>query len=265
MNGEPVQMTNAAEMMPSPASPTLANPVLSPAGQTAAFGLAAGSPSVFYADDFVTLYNADCRAVLPSLDLSNAFCFTDPPYNVGKAYGTWNDAMPDDEYLGFVREWIDVVKTCKHGVCLYTPAKWLPQYWLMLGRARQIVMTRNAAGAIRNGFANYFASMLTTAKPKNAPKDWWHNMPCPGQGYFFREETYDHPGYTSEAVTNRVLAEICPPEAVVVDPFAGTGTTLWCAKLRGMRAIGCEIDRGHCETIAKRCSQHVLSLENDRA
>ena len=64
----------------------------------------------FYEDSHITLYNADCRQVLPHLQVSNAFCFTDPPYNVGKDYGVWNDEMPTDEYLRFCGEWIAAVK-----------------------------------------------------------------------------------------------------------------------------------------------------------
>ena len=44
----------------------------SKAGQLGAFGLAPSSASVFYADEYVTLYNADVRQVLPHLTIADA-------------------------------------------------------------------------------------------------------------------------------------------------------------------------------------------------
>lgn len=58
-----------------------------------------GKFTPYYSRDGIDLYLGDCREILPEITESINLLWTDPPYNVGKDYGVWNDAMPDNEYL----------------------------------------------------------------------------------------------------------------------------------------------------------------------
>lgn len=88
--------------------------------------------SPYYQDDLITLFHGDCRDILPSLD-GEFFTFTDPPYNVGKDYGGWNDSMPSEEYLDFCDQWIKEVKRLSPEICIYPPKKYLREYWNLFG------------------------------------------------------------------------------------------------------------------------------------
>ena len=52
-----------------------------------------------------------------------------------------------------------------------------------------------------------------------------------------------------------------PKRGVVLDPFAGSGTTLAVARALGRRSIGIELKPSYIELAARRCSGDMLRLE----
>ena len=58
------------------------------------------------------VYVGDCREVLPQIEEVQRsqvdLIFADPPFNWKRAYDKWDDDMPDDEYLRFTYDWLDL-------------------------------------------------------------------------------------------------------------------------------------------------------------
>lgn len=221
----------------------------------------------YYQDEFTTVYLGDCRDILPSLT-GPYFGFSDPPYNAKKDYHGWDDNMPPEKYLEFSKTWIDEMKRLCPAACYIIPKNWFLELWTLLGREfQQIVFPYTPEGVIRNGFVNQFHSLLTNAKPQGRVKNVWLDVKHPGLGYFFRENTYDHPGYTSEDLTGRVLRFLADPSLPIIDPFGGTGTTARVAKNLGRKCITIEFSEYWAEFIVKeRLSQaNLFTYENYRS
>jgi len=71
----------------------------------------------------------------------------------------------------------------------------------------------------------------------------------------------EHPTQKPTAIVRPLIEYSCPLMSTVLDPFAGSGTTLIAAREAGRRAIGIEIEPRYCETAVRRLRQGVLPLK----
>jgi len=212
-------------------------------------------PEPYYDDGTAVIHHGDCRTILPTL--KGDILITDPPFNVGKDYGTSTDDLATDEYVELMR------LVAEHGPerqAWVTPNVHLPLFFELLGpEARLVVVRRGAKGPKRWGWYDQFDTILARGKPTRAESNLWDGIRLKGEGYFFREEHYDHPGYTPYALISKLVGLMAEPGQTVIDPFAGTGTTLVAAKSLGCRAHGIELDLKWCDVAAGRLAQEVLA------
>ncbi len=215
-------------------------------------------PKPYYQDEACAIYHGDCREVLPRLDLTAATMVTDPPFNVGKDYGACSDSLPAHEY----RELVAAVVACGSGrEGWVAPKVRLPLFFELMPDARLVIVKRGAHGPRRWGWYDQFDTLLVRGKPRYPFRNLWEDIRLKGEGYFFREHDYGHPGYTPYPLLARLVDLLSEPGGLVAEPFCGSGTTLLAAKNLGRKAIGIEIEERYCEIAAKRLAQEVLPLE----
>lgn len=98
-----------------------------------------------------------------------------------------------------------------------------------------------------------FGSTVTVPTFHNAPRHQavWE---------FPKTSTRDHPTPKPLTVMERMVETTTNPGDLILEPFAGSGTTLLAASNLGRRVIAAELDEGYCEGIANRLSQGAFDL-----
>lgn len=81
-------------------------------------------------------------------------------------------------------------------------------------------------------------------------RPFYHQQAVPSVIQCSRADTSDHPNAKPLALMHYLIGKFSSPGDLVLDPFAGSGTTLLAAKITKRRYIGMELDAGYV-TIAR--------------
>lgn len=196
-----------------------------------------------------TLYLGDCLEILLTLPKVDAV-ITDPPYNVGKDYGTHNDAMPDADYATWSAKRVAACLALADNQFWVAPRYKLELWLSLLPSAHLVVIRRGAAGPFRQGWSDQFEIALAVGKPAKCMSDLWTDIRLKGEGYFFREDSYGHPGYTPYPIMERAINLLAANS--LCDPFMGTGTSGEAAMRTGRKFIGIEIEPKYFDIACER-------------
>ena len=184
--------------------------------------------------------NIVCTDALSGLkklkDNSIDIAFVDPPYNVGKKYGAGiNDNLPDDEFEQLMKNVIkEFRRITKRGFAFYLDWKQYQKFWNWIPDAEPIIIFKRSSGVVYSPLkiVQHHHVILTTAPAiKKQCKSLWDDIRVMGEGYFFREERFDHPAQTSLKATRRYIEYFTEEGETVLDCFMGVGTTVTAAKL----------------------------------
>jgi DNA modification methylase len=232
----------------------------------------------YYEHGGVTIYHADCREVLPMLAACDAV-ITDEPYGIGggAAFVRRAGDIENCDAEGFnliVKGWVRLAaRLVKSGGYLAT----------FTSRQRQREIEDEMAAA---GIMPWMPFYLVKTAPPPTPRNVFvSSVEVCVTGYSGSRQWYGG-GYTPNCwiglTPNRLNCGLHPTEkpvaalvrlvsaftdigGSVLDPFAGSGTTLVAAKQCGRRAIGIEIEERYCEIAARRLQQEVLPFDAEPA
>lgn len=218
----------------------------------------------YYEDGSVTIYCADCRDVLPVLRAD--VLVTDPPYGVGlgvnKDMRANGHGLAKGAYANFADTYDDLIAIVIPALRIALAAT--KRAAVFSGPHLQDLPKADAVGGIycpagagrhRWGFKTFLPILFygtdpllqTGARPnvlQSVRRAEPNGHPCPKPIEWMRW----------------LIDRVAVSGEVVLDPFAGSGSTLRAAKDLGHPAIGVETEERYCEIAARRCAQEVLAL-----
>ncbi len=213
----------------------------------------------YYEHGGITIYHGDCRG-LP-LFLDGCAVVSDPPY--GNKIGTWYGQgirrgaydVPGKNYPPIhgndkpfdPAHWLSWPFVLLWGAEHY--AQRLPEKgrWLVWDKRCGVIPDRNQgdcefAWCSEPGVSRVFRHI-------------WDGMVKASERGIPRQHPTQKPVELMQWCIGFAL-----PGLTILDPYAGSGTTLLAAKNLGRRAIGIEIEEKYCEIAAQRLSQEVLDF-----
>jgi hypothetical protein len=238
----------------------------------------------YYEQDGITIYHGDCREALP--DISANVLVTDPPWIASEK------PLRFDRRMGGVGAVHHPAETMRYGKIGFFDLKLIRAAMgavthdrLVFAGYKELGRLCLASKPLRGVFGwqkpNAAPALFYPARLDLSFVVWsgeksylyghqhWPSMvfsvSTPIPGCMATERFVDdagrakHPSQAPEKLLGMLLAPL-PADAVILDCFMGTGTTLRAAKDLGRKAVGVEINERYCEVAAKRLAQGVLPL-----
>lgn len=233
-------------------------------------------------DSFVNkVICADCLEFMRGLEDSCVDLFvTSPPYNLKnssgngmkdgrggkwsraallKGYEGYGDDMPYEDYCAWQRECIsEMMRLLKDDGAIFYNHKWRVQNGILQDRheilqgfpVRQIIIWKRKGGINFNAgyFLPTYEVIYLIAKPNFRLADKANRL---GDVWEIKQEMNNpHPAPYPEELTDRIISST--NAKLVIDPFAGSGTTAISAKRYGRDYIAVERSQEYCEMIKAR-------------
>lgn len=250
----------------------------------------------YYQDEAVTLYLGDCREILPQLEPVD-HVITDPPYSrdvyirASAIYAKPGSGTPKRMGLSEQKRRGGALQKMANGdigamdvalmniVARLTSSR-VRRWWIVFSDAESTHLWKEAAERAGLRFVRTGAWFKPNSMPQMSgdrpavgyepctichspgPMRWngggkrgvWEHLTCGGS------ERPDHPCPKPESLMRELVTDFTDDGEVIMDPFAGSGTTLVAAKRLGRKAIGIEINEQYAEVAARRLSQGALDL-----
>jgi len=231
-----------------------------------------------------TIHNADCLEWLRDNDVAPTCIFADPPDNIGLGYDEHDDRMGDVAYEALLFKWCFRFTGIAPIVWISFNAKWTPfmGYTARTLQAEGVtvkpcVQTFTFGQHNHNDLGNCHRPLWRFTRPdavlypdairveswrqKNGDKRADPRGRVPGDVFDFPRVTGNskqrrawHPTQLHEGLVERCVLLSTKPDDLVLDPFAGTGTTLRVCQKLGRRCIGIEKSVDYCGRIAAEMS-----------
>ncbi len=215
----------------------------------------------------------------------------DPPYNLGKDYGVSRDMKAWHEYEEFTREWIaEALRALSDtgSIYIFMGVRFISRLYAILEDEFQLnfngwITWHYTQGMGRKvGFSPRHEDILFFTKSDKftfnldavrIPQKYFrkrNNMAGANPGdvwqfshvHYCSAEREPHPTQKPEALMERMILASSNKQEVVLDPFAGSGTTCRVASILDRRWIGIDLNPDYISLAEKRVGESSTTLDS---
>jgi hypothetical protein len=169
--------------------------------------------------------------------------FADLPYNSGVAEWDSGFVWGHDwlsEFADYVFVTPGIANLPNFGQQTTMTYRWKYTYWLSNGIARLNPW----------GYSNLIDALLFSKTEESLPQT--ANDFCKGAIETSLNNSTLHRGRKPEGMIRWLMSLVCNVGDIVIDPFLGSGTTLFAAEREGLTCNGCELNPEYCQQIINR-------------
>lgn len=230
----------------------------------------------YYERNGITIYNADCREVLPHVGPVDCV-ITDPPYSEtthqGARTGWYNKDIENKEFVNLIEFEHTDADALKKTLSLISATGWVVAF---VDWHHVLSLETEPPEGLR--FVRFGIWVKPDGMPQlsgDRPATGWEavallhkaggKMQWNGGGHravwtHNKEDNNQHPTQKPLGLIKELVSLFTNPGDLILDPFMGSGTTLVAAKELGRRAIGIELDKKYCDVAVRRLSQEVIAF-----
>jgi DNA modification methylase len=211
------------------------------------------------------------KVIVGNMDFREAFMIpeglviTDPPYNQGYHYNQYSDKLSDDDYIELLskiplpcviihypEETINILPKAIKTKCEQV-VTWV--YNSNTGKQSRLISwwgCKPDLSKVKQPYKNLtdkrIAKRISEGKEGSKLYDWWEVQ----QVKNVSKNKTAHPCQIPEEIIKRIILTTALEGQIIIDVFAGSGTTLSVAKKLGFDCIGYEIDSAYFDIIKNR-------------
>ncbi len=230
----------------------------------------------YFQKNDIRIYYGDCLEIMSQLESVDLIFFS-PPYNLGNfrkgshwgksegerlVYLDHNDDMPKKEYMEWQHKILRSAYSLlnSNGAIFYNhkPRTYKGVWDDRRNLMPQDMSIRQEIVWDKRWMTNFGGTYYANATERIfilARRDWMPNHEYLGLGDVWRiapEDSTLHPAPFPLELAKRVIVSASQEGSLVLDPMAGSFTTLVAAKRMNRKAIGIDISEKYCEVGAKR-------------
>jgi site-specific DNA-methyltransferase (adenine-specific) len=233
----------------------------------------------------IEIYQDDAIRYLKNIRSNSAdLVIADPPYNLRKDYGNNDDNKSFDEYMNFSRDWIkEIHRILKNTgtIYIFMGVRFISYLYMLLEKEYNFIFNSwitwhytQGLGKTK-GFSPRHDDILMFSKTDNykfilnnirIPQKYYRSVnnmrgANPGDVWQFSHIHYcnknrqDHPTQKPEGLIERMILASSEENDMVIDPFAGSGTTLRVCQQLNRNCIGIELNPEYVKLIHERLKQ----------